>query len=61
VARIGLLPRVRCLWSPISQYPPPVSPAEFSRGGRRRDFSLFGVLIILSRVLPVGSPGNPYE
>jgi len=61
VARIGLLPRVRCLRSPISQYSPPVSPAELSRGGRRRDFSLFGVLIILSRVLPVGSPGNPYE
>jgi hypothetical protein len=38
-----------------------VSPAEFSRGGRRRDFSLFGVLIILSRVWPVGIPGNPYE
>jgi hypothetical protein len=28
---------------------------------RIADFSLFGVLIILSRVWPVGSPGNPHE
>ena len=48
MARIGLLPRVRCLRSLISAN----TPAEFSRAGRRRDFSLFGVLIILSRVWP---------
>ena len=59
MARIGLLPRVRCLRSPISQYSPPVSPAELSRGGRRRDFSLFGVFDHFVESLACGMPRKP--
>jgi hypothetical protein len=60
VARIGLLPRVRCLRSLIyANTPPPVSPAEFSRGGRRRDFSLFGVFDHFVESLACGKPRKP--
>jgi hypothetical protein len=52
VARIGLLPRVRCLRSLISAN----TPGEFSRGGRRRDFSLFGVFDHFVESLACGMP-----
>jgi hypothetical protein len=43
----------------LRQHPPPVSPGEFSRGGRRRDFSLFGVFDHFVESLACGMPRKP--
>jgi hypothetical protein len=57
----GLLPRVRCLQSLISANTPASVPRRIFPWRPSTRFSLFGVSIILSRVWPVGSPGNPHE
>jgi len=61
VARIGLLPRVRCLRSLIYANTPRRCPPPnlFSRGGRRSDFSLFGVFDHFVEGLPSEMPRKP--
>jgi hypothetical protein len=62
VARIGLLPRVRCLRSLIYANTPRGCPLpNFPVAAVDAIFPFLACLIILSRVCSVQCPGNPHE